>query len=99
MDEFESLGSELICENRSENRLETLLNEEKSQHVKQLEKIDIELGEILKFKEDLEEEFDFEILTLISDLKQTCLPLFNEMLDRKQKLRLLRSELEVILII
>ena len=97
LDKFESDKFEIICKNKNslDNHLEIQLNEEKTKHDEQLKSIDAELLEILKFEEDLEEEFDFEILTLISDLKQICLPLFNEISDRKHQIRLMRSELEV----
>ena len=97
LNKFESDKFEIICKNKNRlyNHLEIQLNEEKTKHAERLESIETELLEILKFEEGLEEEFDFEILTLISDLKQMCIPLFNEISDRKQQIRLMRSELEV----
>lgn len=93
--ELKSDKFEMVYKNRLDNHLEIQLNEEKTKHAEQLKSIESELLEILKFEEGLEEEFDFEILTLISDLKQSCLPLFNEISDRKHQIRLMRSELEV----
>jgi hypothetical protein len=95
LDKLESDKFEMIYKNRLDNHLEIQLNEEKTKHAEQLKSIDAELLEILQFEEGLEEEFDFEILTLISDLKQSCLPLFNEISDKKHQIRLMRSELEV----
>lgn len=74
---------------------EMILNEETNLLNVKLVQLEKCVEEKLKFENDLEEECELELLTLISDLNYKSLPVLYAIVAHKEEIKILRAEFQV----